>query len=260
VSSNTPWFFNGVRFQFFPSDKLKIEPWIVNGWQSYGRFNGAPGLGLQIKWAPDGSVSVTANQYYGKDTLGLDRMRIHTDDSIVVKLLENPRAFLSRAAVSFTFDAGCEWGAGAACGAATTDAQSQYFIGFMAYARAWFHRDLLGLTVGGGAITNPGRYLVLMPPINGATAQSGTPYFSANPGDPFDAWDASVTFDWMPSQFITFRLEGVHRWSSVPYWSGPGGVTPEGGNQGAPGSAVGGFAPDLRKTEDRVTAAMLVKL
>jgi len=33
VSSNTPWFFNGVRIQIFPSDKLKIEPWIINGWQ-----------------------------------------------------------------------------------------------------------------------------------------------------------------------------------------------------------------------------------
>ncbi len=45
VSSNTPWFFNGMRVQFFPTDKLKIEPWIVNGWQSYGKFNHAPGVG-----------------------------------------------------------------------------------------------------------------------------------------------------------------------------------------------------------------------
>jgi hypothetical protein len=45
VSSNTPWFFTGVRAQFFPTDKLKIEPWFVNGWQSYGRFNNRPGMG-----------------------------------------------------------------------------------------------------------------------------------------------------------------------------------------------------------------------
>ena len=37
VSSNTPWFFEGVRIQIFPSDKLKIEPWFINGWQSYGK-------------------------------------------------------------------------------------------------------------------------------------------------------------------------------------------------------------------------------
>ncbi len=45
VSSNTPWFFNGVRVQWFPTAKLKIEPWFVNGWQSYGRFNSRPGIG-----------------------------------------------------------------------------------------------------------------------------------------------------------------------------------------------------------------------
>src|ERR1035438_8131020 len=37
VSSNTPWFFNGLRIQWFPTNKLKIEPWIINGWQSYAK-------------------------------------------------------------------------------------------------------------------------------------------------------------------------------------------------------------------------------
>jgi hypothetical protein len=50
VSSNTPWFFNGVRVQIFPTEHLKIEPWFTNGWQSYGRFNSRPGLGVQILW------------------------------------------------------------------------------------------------------------------------------------------------------------------------------------------------------------------
>ena len=52
VSSNTPWFFNGVRIQWFPTDKLKIEPWIINGWQSYGRLGRKPGLGGQILYRP----------------------------------------------------------------------------------------------------------------------------------------------------------------------------------------------------------------
>jgi len=83
----------------------------------------------------------------------------------------------------------------------------QSFLGFMVYNRLWFHKDSFGLTIGGGKINNPGRYLVLLPPINGATAASGTPYFTENPGDPYKAWDASGTFDWMPSQYITFRWE-----------------------------------------------------
>ena len=261
VSSNTPWFFNGVRIQLFISDKLKIEPWIVNGWQSYGKFNQAPGLGVQIQWRPTGYLSILGNQYWGTDTLGnSDRMRIHTDDSIQYKYRDDPGSFLSKAAFTFTFDAGCEYGGGVSCVGGSPGSPSQYFLGFMAYNRFWFYRDLFAMTVGGGAITNPGRYLVLLPPINDATAASGTPYFTANPGDSYKAWDGSITFDYMPSQFITFRLEGNHREANVPYFAGPGGVTPPGGNSGPPGSLVPGFTPDLRTSENRITFAVLVKL
>jgi hypothetical protein len=260
VSSNTPWFFNGVRIQIFPSDKLKIEPWLVNGWQSYGKFNKAPGLGLQVLWRPSSAISVLGNQYWGTDTLGNpDRKRVHTDDSLQVKYYDHPEGGLSKAAFTLTFDAGCEYGGGVSCSGGSPVSPSQYFLGFMAYNRLWFHRDLFGLTVGGGAITNPGRYLVLLPPINGATAFSGTPYFTGNPGDPYKAWDTSVTFDYMPVQFVTFRAEFNHRAANVPYFSGSGGVTPPGGNTGPPGSLVPGWSPDLRKTEDRFNIALLVK-
>jgi hypothetical protein len=46
-----------------------------------------------------------------------------------------------------------------------------------------FDHHLFGVNIGGGKINNPGRYLVLLPPINGATAASGTPCFTENPGD-----------------------------------------------------------------------------
>jgi len=59
---------------------------------------------------------------------------------------------------------------------------------------------------------------------------------------------------------ITFRGEYTHRQANVPYFAGPGGVTPPGGNTGAPGSFVEGWTPDLRKSENRVTFALLVKL
>jgi len=260
VSSNTPWFFNGLRLQVFPSDKLKIEPWLVNGWQSYGMFNESPGLGLQVLWRPTGSLSVLSNNYYGYDWLGIPgRARVHTDNSIQVKYLDHPRGFPDKAAFSLTVDAGCENGGGVSCSGSSLGPR-QNFLGFMLYNRLWFARDLYALTVGGGAMTNPGRYLVLMPPINGATAFSGTPYFTENPGDPFKAWDASVTFDYMPDQFVTFRAEFDHRHASVPYFAGPGGVTPPGGNTGAPGSTVTNWTPDLRRTENRINCAILVKL
>jgi hypothetical protein len=98
-----------------------------------------------------------------------------------------------------------------------------------------------------------------MPPINGATALSGTPYFTAGPGDPFKAWDMQVAVDASPQPFITFRTEYNHRAANVPYFTGRGGVTPPGGDQGAPGSTVADWTPDLVKNEDRLTLAMLVK-
>jgi len=267
VSSNTPWFFNGARVQIFTSDKLKIEPWLINGWQSYGMFNEQPGVGAQILWRPNGWFSLVSNNYFGADTLGIsNRKRIHTDDSVMFKYYEDRTSFVSKAAASLTIDLGCEWGGFASQGTEVECAwgdktkPSQYFAGFMAYNRLWFLKDTFGLTVGGGAIANPGRYLVLLPPINGATAASGTPYFSESPGDSFRAWDAQATFDYMPVPFVIFRAEYTHRASNVPYFEGPNGVTPPGGNQGPPGSVVAGWTPDLVPTEDRLTVALLVKM
>ncbi len=269
VSSNTPWFFNGVRLQVFPTAKLKIEPWFINGWQSYGKFNKKPGLGGQILYRPNGAVSIISNNYgMGTDTLGVpNRTRFHTDNSIEVKYYDNPGRLLDKAAFSVTGDLGCESGGGVSCFGNTIKVvggqrivnPKQSFVGYMIYNRLWFHKDRYAVTLGGGQMNNPGRYLVLLPPINGATAVSGTPYFTENPGQPFKAWDMTATYDYMPSQYITFRWEYNHRAANVPYFTGRGGITPPGGNTGALGSFVTGWTPDLRKDENRLNLAILVK-
>jgi len=133
---------------------------------------------------------------------------------------------------------------------------------------------------------------VLVPPINGETASSAAinaPYFTGNPGDPFKAWDMSLTYDYMPRQWLTFRWEYDYRHASVPYWTGRGGVTPPGSggvpytNNGSPqffacndgntsgaltlggaqtacagqGSSV--WFPDLRRDEQFVDIDIMVK-
>ena len=257
VSSNTPWFFNGLRVQIFPNPHLKIEPWLINGWQSYGSANSRKGVGGQIKWTPRPWVNVVSNNYgLGHDDLYIpNRGRIHTDDSIEIKYFDRPGKTLDKMAFTFTGDMGCEFGPsgttsagvylqGVSCLGDKKDKKSvggdyftagidpkQSFLGYMLYNRMWFKKDRFALTLGGGQINNPGRYLVLAPPINGETAASAAinaPYFTGNPSDPFKAWDSSVTFDYMPSQYITFRWEYDYRHASVPYWSGSGGVTPPG--------------------------------
>jgi Putative beta-barrel porin-2, OmpL-like. bbp2 len=288
VSSNTPWFFNGVRIQVFPTTHLKIEPWIINGWQSYASANHTPGVGGQIKWTPKPWLNIISNNYgVGEDDLFIKgRKRIHTDNSIEVKYYDKPEKTLDKMAFSLTGDLGCEYGAGVSCHGNTSGGPKQSFIGYMVYNRFWFHRDMFGVTVGGGQINNPGRYLVLTPPINGetaVTAATSSPYFTGNPGDPFKAWDSSITFDYMPKQYITFRWEYDYRHASVPYWTGRDGITPPGGNNGAPQYYVcssgatsgtsslsaaevacgGGLSsvwfPDLRKNESFIDMAIMVK-
>jgi len=288
VSSNTPWFFNGVRVQIFPTAHLKIEPWFINGWQAYGSANHRPGLGGQIKWTPKPWLNIISNNYgLGEDDLFIrGRSRIHTDNSVEVKYYDKPEKTLDKMAFSLTGDLGCEYGSGVSCYGNHKGGPKQSFIGYMAYNRFWFHRDLFGLTIGGGQINNPGRYLVLIPPINGETAitaATNSPYFTGNPGDPFKAWDSSITFDYMPKQYITFRAEYDYRHASVPYWTGQGGITPPGGNTGSPQffvcnngassgqtslgaaeTACGGglnsvWFPDLRKNESFIDLSILVK-
>jgi hypothetical protein len=239
LSSNTPWFFNGVRVQIFPTAHLKIEPWFINGWQSLGTANNRPGLGGQLKWTPFSWMNVITNNYgLGRDDLFTpNRDRIHTDNSVEVKYYDQPLKSLDRMAATFTGDLGCEYGGGVSCTGDHAGGPKQSFVGFMIYNRFWFHKDRYAITVGGGQVNNPGRYLALLPPINGedaVSAATNSPYFSVNPGDKFKAWDTSFTFDWMPQQYITFRWEYAYRHANVPYWSGRGGITPPGGNNGYP--------------------------
>lgn len=266
TSANTPWFFNGLRLQVFPTDKLKVELWLINGWQSYGQFNEAPGVGYQVLYRPTGDWSWVANGYTGYDTINnTQRQRFHLDNSVQYKYYENSANLINRSAFSITFDAGCETGGGVRCTGGDATTPSQYFLGLMAYNRMWFANDKYALTLGGGFINNPGRYLVLIPPIQtstsgaagGATASNGSPYFTQNAGDDFKAWDATITFDYMPDQFVTFRTEYNHRQSNVPYFAGRGGVTSVDGLNTT--TSNGTWTPDLVKSEDRLNFAMMVR-
>jgi hypothetical protein len=78
-----------------------------------------------------------------------------------------------------------------------------------------------GTTIGGGFISNPSRYLALVPP--GLATDS---FLAAStPGSKMAGWDASATVDYSPNQFLTLRMEFVHRFMNIPYFNGPGGVS-----------------------------------
>lgn len=268
TSDNTPWFFNGLRVQAFPTKKIKFELWMINGWQSYGKFNSMPGVGGNFTWCPNEAVKLLTNDYYGTDAAGLPkRIRFHSDNSLLVRYYNQPKATgISKAAFTSTFDIGYENGEGVSGFKSSAGSPAQYFMSGMVYNRIWFNKNQMAWTFGGGIMTNPGRYLVLYPtgdasPLPSAidpTKTAGTHPFSANPGDKFMGWDCSTNFDWMPNQSITFRAELVHREANVPYFAGSGGVTSPTGYTTTPLPAD--WKPDLVKMENRIVFAVLFRI
>ena len=295
TSDNTPWFFNGIPIQIFPCNNLKIEPWIINGWQSYATFNSNPGFGGDITWIPTENVKILTNDYYGQDDAGLPgRHRFHSDNSFLLRYFHRLKSSggITQMAFSLTADIGDEQGDGVNGfnGFKKGDSVSgyaQYFVSAMFYNRIWFDHGKLAWVIGGGVMVNPGRYLVLEPTgqtsdlptptaiamSNGTvlqtTTQEGIDPFTQNPGNQFSAWDCSTNIAWMPNQSIEFKVELVHREASVPYFAGPGRVTSPNGYttdpvliQQANGTIapVSGWAPDLLKSENRIIFAILFRL
>jgi len=272
TSDNTPWFFNGIRVQIFPTPHLKIEPWIINGWQSYGSFNDMPGFGGNITWMPTNNFKILSNDYYGSDDGGyVGRHRWHSDNSALYRYYcqKNKPKGITQMAFSATFDIGAEKGDGVnGFKSSPTLGPSQYFISAMVYNRIWFAKNKWAVCAGGGWMTNPGDYLVLAPtgqanplpnplnPLQNGGSAGAYPFFTGI-GSNFTGWDYSVNLSWMPTQHFECRLEYVHRNASVPYFAGAGGVTSPNGYTTTPLPA--NWRPDLVTFEDRVIMAMLVR-
>jgi opacity protein-like surface antigen len=277
TSDNTPWFFNGLRMQIFTSDKLKIEPWLINGWQTYGKFNEMPGFGAQVLWRPAEWISVLSNDYVGWDAQdNPGRTRFHSDNSLLIRYYNSPGDAFSKAAFSVTADIGGEQGdgvtpfggSGTEGNCTTSNPCTQQFLSAMAYHRMWFFNDLLGFTVGGGLMHNPGRYLVLAPTGNASgipqpLSVQGVQYvpptapYDMSPGTKFDAWDFEFGVQYMPIEQVTWDLEFNHREANVPYFAGHGGLTSPDGYMTT--TTPAGWRPDLVKADNRVIAAMLVR-
>lgn len=273
TSDNTPWFFNGARLQIFPTDRLKIELWLINGWQTYGKFNQLPGIGFQVHYAPREWIKMVCNGYVGTDTQGSEqRVRFHSDNSVLVRYLNRGDSHgVSRAALSVTFDLGFEEGDGVTAFRGVHDPGNctkerpceQDFLSAMAYHNLWFWKNRLSWMVGGGFIRNPGRYLVLIP--TGVAAST----FDARSGTEFFGWDVSSNFSVYPSELLTVRLEVSHHQASVPYYAGAGGVTgPDGYKCGGlyhPDGVIStcapsGWSPDLVRAETKLIVAALFRL
>jgi hypothetical protein len=237
----TPFYLSGARIQIYPTDKVKIEPWFVNGYQTYGKFNRNNSVGVSNYWRPNESLGFVANFYYGTDTKDdPHRKRFHHDDSVLVRYLNDPHsAGISKMAFSLNTHIGTQWG-----GVNPFPGRKEYMLGSSFANRIWFSHDRMAWTVRAEGVTNPGRYLALSPLPTGFPL--GTDNYSLK------LWDITSTFDVMPTDFLAFRFEFISRHSNVPYFAGRGGTTSPDGWQGTSGL----FVPDIAKHENRLTFAI----
>lgn len=241
----TPFYFSGARVQMYPSRKLKQEIWLLNGWQTYNSWNKGMGFGSSTYWRPNTNLQLVANFYIaGRDTRNApDVLRYHHDNSIVVRYFNNKSAKgISQAAFSVNNHYGFQGGADVA-------AASNYMAGTSIANRVWFHKNRYAVTLRGDYVTNPGAYLAFNPSPVAANDYND----ALGAGKTLDLVQGTATFDVMPSEYVTFRLEYGYRHSSVPYFAGAGGTTSPDGWQDTP---VTGWRPDLVQNESRVTAAV----
>ncbi len=123
-----------------------------------------------------------------------------------------------------------------------------YMLGSALANRIWFKQDILAWSFRAEAVTNPGRYLALLPTATG---------FPLGPDNySLKLWDMTSTIDIMPTDSLAFRLEFISRHSNVPYFAGRSGTTSIDGFQGTPGF----FIPDVAKHENRLTFAINYRL
>lgn len=242
ASDHTPFYFQGVRAQFFPTPRLKIEPWLMNGWQSYGKWNFAPSTGVQVRWSPTDSFTLAANLYVGTDSRGVPgRVRVHHDHSVIWRYLDRAGRRLNRLAVSLNDHLGFEAG-----GDGQPNLANAHVLSTSLSHRASFFDDLLHLALRAEAFTNPGRYLAQFPPPN----------FVNEPGNDLAIYGFTGTVEVAPRDFFSVRAEVVYRRASAPYFSGPGGTTSPDGFVGTSGP----FVPDAVRSQTVVLVAANFRL
>jgi len=241
VSDATPYYFFGLRAQLFVTRRLKVELWLVNGWQTFGQWHEGRSGGYAINWRPREWLSLVHSAYLGQEVLGdPDSLRAWTDNSLQVRYWHGHRRWLNSAALSLTADIGYE-----KRGAPTPDG----WEGGLSLANRVWWTGWLATTVRGDIFYDERGTLIQQLPL-------GDPY-TLPKLRPYLLGGVSVTLDAQPSPWVLFRLEYSHRMANQPYFGGPGGITGPSGIQGPP---VPSYAPDLRTYDDRLILNATLRL
>lgn len=236
ISDATPYYFFGVRGQLFPSSTLKVELWLVNGWQTFGQWHEARAGGYLWNWRPVEWLSIVNSLYLGQEAPGdSDSSRLYSDNNIQVRYYKGGAGSLVRSlALSLVADVGYEH---------RSNADSGWISGVaLAHRIDWTAE--WKTTLRGDIAYDQTQAITPKFPV-------GSPYPWPGTGSLL-AGGVSATVDYWPSPWLLVRLEYAHRAANQPLFGGHRGIT--GPNGTLPRSAVeqASFTPDLRQTDDRI--------
>ena len=242
LSDVTPYYFFGLRTQIFATRRLKVELWLVNGWQTFGQWHEGKAGGYLVNWRPRQWISLVNSFYIGQEVENDPHsLRPWSDSNVQIEYYKGGnRHKIHSAAFSFTGDIGYE-----KRGAPTPNG----WMGGMSLAHRVAWTEWLATTVRGDIFYDKRGSIIQRLPL-------GDPYSLPSNG-PYLLGGFSITNDFQPSPWVLFRLEYSHRASNQPYFSGHGGITGPGGVQ-AP--LVPTFTPDLQKSDDRLIVNATLRL
>ena len=243
LSDATPYYFFGFRGQLFPTQTLKVELWLVNGWQSFGKWHEAQAGGYFVNWRPREWVSFVNSCYLGQDVEGdPGSLRVYSDNNVQLRYFKRQAGLLRSIALSVVADIGYEHRGNAPSGLMGGVAISHRF--------EWTDRWKSALRV--DFLADETQAISPKFPVGSVYDWPGT--------NPFRAIAFTATLDYWPSPWFVTRLEYVHRIANQPVFSGRGGITGPGGRLPSDPSSASTFTPDLRRTDDRIVFNATLRL
>ncbi len=240
IAEFTPFYFSGIRAQIYPTQRLKVELWLVNGWQTFGQWHEGRSGGYLLNWRPRQALTMSHLFYVGQDVQGdSGGVRYYTDNNLQVQLWRGQNSHQVKSlAISLTADYGFEQRGNAPSGSMTGAAFSLR----AEWTEHW------ATTIRGDIFYDQTRALLIQLPSGAALPPTPTSFLGGG---------VTATMDCFPSPWLLMRFEYMHRETNFPYFSGSAGITGPGGVVPIGGTP---FVPDLVKRDDRLVLNATLRL
>ncbi len=238
VSDFTPYYFFGGRVQMYPRDDLKVELWVVNGWQTFGQWHEGRAGGYLLNWRPTERLSFANVVYAGQEQPNdAKAVRVYTDNYAMFQYYKSRAGALSSAAFCIVGDVGYEERSVGAGGIMLGSSLTHR----LDFSSGW------AFTIRGDIYYDKSRAITTQLPL-------GSPYTLPEGDKSFLGGGLATTIDYLPSPWLLWRLEYAHREANVPFFSGNNGIT------GAANTGASTFSPDLLRSDNRIIANVTLRL